>query len=76
VEYGGKLLSQGNTQQAIGAFSEATKLSPNDVNAHLGLAKSFLKNGDFLKALQVAQEALRLDPANKDIQSLFQELRK
>jgi len=76
VEYGGKLLSQGNTQQAIGAFSEAIKLSPNDLNAYLGLAKSFLKNGDFLKALQVAEEALRLDPANKDIQSLFRELRK
>jgi len=73
MAFGGKLLSEGNPREAIGAFSEAVKLSPHTVDAHLGLARAFLKGGDLLKALQTVKDALKIDPTNKDAQSLFRE---
>jgi len=47
--YGGKLFAQGNFGEAISAFEQAFQLSPNQLEAYLGLAKSFLKKGDFGK---------------------------
>jgi tetratricopeptide (TPR) repeat protein len=76
VAHGGALLSSGNVTQAISQYTEAVKLAPNSFDAVFGLAKAFFQNGEFFKALQTAEDALRVNPANRDLQSLLQELRK
>ncbi|MBM2803280.1 MAG: Tetratricopeptide 1 repeat-containing protein, partial [Deltaproteobacteria bacterium] len=76
VAYGGALLSKGSVSQAISAYSEAVKLIPNNFDAVFGLAKALFRNGDYLKALQTAEDAVRVDPSNRDIQSFIQDLRR
>lgn len=76
VAHGGALLSGGNVTQAISQYTEAVKLAPNSFDAVFGLAKAFFKNGEFFKALQTAEDAVRVNPTNRDLQSLIQELRK
>lgn len=76
IAHGGNSLSKGNLSQAISAYSEAVKLSPNSFDAVFGLARSFFRNGEFSKALDAAQSALRVDPANRELQSFLQELQK
>ena len=75
VAHGAALLSGGNVAQAISQYTEAVKLAPHSFDAVFGLAKAFFKNGEFFKALQTAEEAVRFRPANRDLQSLIQELR-
>lgn len=74
--YGGKLLSKGNTAEAIGAFSEALQLSAHNLDVYLGLARAFFESGNFVQALQTAIDAMRIDPTNKDFQFLLRELMK
>ena len=74
IAFGGNLLSKGNATGAISRFSEAIKLSPENATGYLWLAKAFVKNGDFLSALQSAKDAIRLDPTNNSAQSLMREL--
>jgi tetratricopeptide (TPR) repeat protein len=76
VARGGALLSSGNVLQAISVYTEAVKLVPNSFDAVFGLAKAFFKNGEFFKALQTAEDAVRINPAHLDVQSLIQELRR
>jgi cytochrome c-type biogenesis protein CcmH/NrfG len=72
--YGGKLLSEGNAVEATGAFSEAVKLFPHNLDAYLGLARAFFESGNFAQALQTAKDAMKIDPTNKDFQFLLREL--
>ena len=76
VAHGGALLAKGSISQAISTYSEALKFAPNNFDAVFGLAKAFFRNGDYLKALQTADDAVRVDPSNRDIQSFIQELRR
>jgi len=46
-------------------------LSPNQLDAYVGLAKSFFKQGDFNKALQAGRKALSLDPGNDELKKLL-----
>jgi len=69
--YGGKLFTQGNFGEAISAFEQALQLSPGHLDAYIGLAKSFLKSGDFDKALQTARKALSLDPGSDELKKLL-----
>lgn len=74
IGHGGNSLTKGNPQQAIAAFTEAVQLSPDNFDAVFGLAKAFLRNGEYTKALQAAQTAIKTQPGNREIQSFFQEL--
>jgi tetratricopeptide (TPR) repeat protein len=76
VGFGGALLSKGSISQAISAYSEAVKIAPNNFDAVFGLAKALFRNGDYLKALQTAEDAMRFDSGNRELQSLLQELRR
>jgi tetratricopeptide (TPR) repeat protein len=76
MAYGNELVSEGNFTEAITIFSDAVGLNPKDINAHLGLARAFFKNGDLGKAMQTALEALRIAPSNDAVQSLLRELTK
>ena len=70
------MLSQGNARAAISSYTEAAKLAPTNFEALFGLAKALFRNGDYLKALQTAEDALRFDSGNRELQSLLQELRR
>jgi tetratricopeptide (TPR) repeat protein len=76
IAYGGDLLSRGDLPLAISAYTEAVKLSPNSFDAVFGLAKAFFRNGEFYRAWQTAQDALRVEPANREAQSFLQDLQK
>jgi tetratricopeptide (TPR) repeat protein len=71
VTYGGKLFTQGNFGEAISAFEQALQLSPNQLDAYVGLAKSFFRQGDFDKALQAGRKALSLDPGSDELKKLL-----
>lgn len=74
IALGGKLLSEGRTDEAIGTFTEALGLSPDNPEAYIGLAKSFFRNGDFIEALKAATNAISLDPASGEAKKLLQEI--
>jgi Flp pilus assembly protein TadD len=74
VALGGKLLSEGNMREAISAFTETTAVSPNNLDAYLGLARALFKNGDFFQALNAVKHAITIEPANNEAQSLFKEI--
>lgn len=76
VSHGGDMLSRGNFSEAIAAYSEAVNNNPTNFEALFGLARAYFRNGDFSRALQAGQEALKIDPGSRDLQSLMQKLKK
>ncbi len=76
LAYGRKALFNGNLRDSIASYTEALKYSPNNLNATLGLAKAFLANGEFQKSMQAASDAMRVDPTNRDVQSLIRDLQR
>ena len=71
---GGQLLTQGQLRDAIGAFSEATHLAPQQVDAYVGLARALWQRGEIFKALAAVQTALRLAPNNSHVRALLHQL--
>lgn len=76
IAHGADLLARGNISQAIGSYTEAIRLSPSSFDAVLGLAKAAFRNGEFHKAFQVLQDAIKLQPGNREAQSLLNELQR
>ena len=76
MAHGEDLLSRGKTNDAIQSFNETIQLSPDIVDAYLGLAKAFFQTGDLSKALSAAEKAMQIDPSNKDVELLFNQLEK
>jgi Flp pilus assembly protein TadD len=76
IANGRDLLSRGNTVEAISSFNEAIALSPDSINAYLGLAMAFFQNDDILKALSAAGKAVKIDPSNREAQSILNQLMK
>jgi len=74
VALGAELLSEGKALEAIAAYTEAVELSPNNLDAYLGLARALFKNGELLKALLAVGNAIKIDPTNEEAQSLFREI--
>ncbi len=66
IAYGGQLLSEGEFTEAISQFSEAIQLAPGNLDGYLGLAKSFMKKGDWLDAMSTIKKALEVAPADED----------
>lgn len=58
-------------EEAISAFQEAIRLSPNSSEAHLGLGKTELATGRISEATAELQETLRLSPGNVQAQRLL-----
>jgi hypothetical protein len=44
--------------------------------AVFGLAKAFWRNGEISKAIEAAKAAVRVEPANRELQSFLQELQR
>jgi tetratricopeptide (TPR) repeat protein len=61
-----ELFKSGKVREAITEYTEAINANPDNYDAYVGLAKAFLKNGDFLKALDAAGKAMSLDPDSRD----------
>ena len=57
---GFRLIQSGKTAEAIGAFQRSTELYPNSPNALNGLASAFERNGEFAKAKENYEKALKL----------------
>ncbi len=58
-------------EEAVSAFQDAIRLSPNSPEAHLGLGKTELAIGRISDAIAELQEALRLSPGNMQAQGLL-----
>lgn len=76
IAYGGKLLTERNISEAITIYKEAIGMAPKSIEPYVGIARAFLAEGEFLKALQYAKEAETLDPGNSIVRSLLFELLK
>ncbi len=74
ITYAEILLTQGNIGDAINSYHEAMELSPQNINAYIGLARALFKNGEYMRALSTVKNALEIDPANSEVQSLMREL--
>ncbi len=75
VALGGELLSEEKAVEAIAAYTEAVELSTNNLDAYLGLARALFKNGELLKALMTVGNAIKIDPTNKEAQSLLRDIK-
>lgn len=64
---------QGDYLDALDMYREAIKLSPDSVEAYLGLAKAFAKKGDISNALLAILDAMMIHPANSALQDLYME---
>lgn len=71
---GARLLAEGAIARAIEVYREAVQISPQNLDAYLGLANALFRSGDFLRALEAARGALRVDPYNREAQSLLNNL--
>jgi tetratricopeptide (TPR) repeat protein len=70
----GELLKKGDIDEAIRTYSEALKISPDNVTAYLGLITAFFKSGNITKALDAAEKTRIIDPNSKELLRILKEL--
>lgn len=66
ISFGGKLLLEGNTKGAVSQFTEAVKLAPENIDAYMGLAKSFMQDGNVIEAMRTIGQAMQHAPSSMD----------
>ena len=64
-------IGQGKYHDAIGAFSEAVRIDANFKEAYFNRALAHLELREFEKAIENAEEALRIDPAYEPARMLI-----
>ncbi|MFH1217507.1 MAG: tetratricopeptide repeat protein [Pseudomonadota bacterium] len=74
VGYGGQLLQNGKAAEAIPVYQEALGYSKSNIDVYIGLARSFLMNGNWLKAKEAATEAQSLNPNSSVLNQLFPQM--
>jgi len=74
VSLGGELLSEGKTNEAVAVYDQAVKVAPHNASLYIEIARAFLKKGEMFKAFDAIQNALKIDPSNKDAQRLFKNI--
>jgi hypothetical protein len=57
-------MDNGDYDQAIGFFTEAVRLDPNDASAYCHCGFAYSRKGDYDRAIKDITEAIRLDPNN------------
>lgn len=67
-------LLNGKFQDAISTYYEALNLSPNSLEAYLGLARAFMNTGDISKALDAIGKARSIDPNSTSVIQMLREL--
>lgn len=76
IAYGGKLLAERNISEAVTTYKEAIGILPKNIEPYIGIARAFLEEGEFLKALQYVKEAETIDPNSSVVQSMLIDLLK
>ncbi|MFC1581128.1 tetratricopeptide repeat protein, partial [Thermodesulfobacteriota bacterium] len=71
LAFGSDLLSQGKLADALSAFQEAVLLLPENLEAWLGLAKTYYAENNPVEALQAAMKALNLDTRSQELGALL-----
>ncbi len=74
IQYGSGLLSKGRIAPAVNVFQEAVKLSPDDINAYLGLARALFGTGQLAPAINALRQATQVDPSNPAAQSMLMQM--
>jgi tetratricopeptide (TPR) repeat protein len=64
IEQGNALLKKGWVDAAIAQFEKVLQTNTSSVEAHLGLAQAYQKNGNLPAAWEQYQQVLKLDKAN------------
>ncbi len=74
IAFGGKLVSQGSPAEAVSAFTEAIEIAPKNLDAYLGLARAFLKDGDYAGAMRIVNDAVKKIATSDDERAAFWDL--
>lgn len=69
-----ELYRSGKARDAIKEYGEAIRVNPENITAYIGLARVLWKNGELLKAIEVAEKALSLDPDSKEALNVIKDL--
>ena len=67
-------LEAGRIDESIGEFQNTLDLKPDYIDAHLGLAKAYLKNEQLDEAENSVKEILRIDPNSQEGKQLLSEI--
>lgn len=67
IEFGVDMARKGLWSEALFRFQQADKAQPNDGRILNNMAVAYEAVGNFEKALEFYQKALRADPANSDL---------
>ena len=67
IEFGVDMARQGLWSEALFRFQQADKAQPNDGRILNSMAVAYEAVGNFEKALEFYQKALRADPANSEL---------
>ncbi|MEW6601763.1 MAG: tetratricopeptide repeat protein [Nitrospirota bacterium] len=59
IAQGWKLLKEGSAAEAALTFQEALEIAPKNLDAYLGLARAFLKSGDYSHAMRIVNDAVK-----------------
>tara|TARA_Y100000294_G_scaffold150139_1_gene147308 strand:+ start:625 stop:1272 length:648 start_codon:yes stop_codon:yes gene_type:complete len=71
IDAGKEMAGKGEFSRAIEAYTEVIALSPDNLDAYIGLAKAQFKSGNFLEALKMVKRAFNLDPNSSKVQSIM-----
>jgi tetratricopeptide (TPR) repeat protein len=74
IAFGGELLSEGNAGKAVSMFKEAIEIAPKNLDAYLGLARAFIKDGDYAGAMDVVYDAVKRIATTDEERSAFWDL--
>ncbi|XAM00637.1 tetratricopeptide repeat protein [Phycisphaeraceae bacterium D3-23] len=71
VDEGQALTEQGNTEEALDAFTQALQRNPKLTDAHLGIGGVFRTQGDYDRAAAAYRNAIFTDPNNFDARYFY-----
>ena len=67
-------LSQNHLDEAVVAFQQAIKMSPDDISSYLGLTRLYLLQKNYTDAEDLAKKGLKINPDNVDLKLLLAEI--
>jgi tetratricopeptide (TPR) repeat protein len=72
---GYELLGTGKTADAIEVFETIVRMYPRSANAYDSLAEGYMKNGNKKLAIKYYKHSLKLNPKNKNAETMLQRLK-
>ena len=66
-------LQKQNNEESREAFKQTIGMNPKNIYAILGLATTYKNTNQYEKAIEIAKQALAIDPENKDIHAEIKE---